>query len=57
MNYLEEVHTVKCGIYSLVTLIIGCGMQHSVIDEAVVISVDSLSQEEEIRLHAVGKTP
>ena len=57
MNYLEEVHAVKCGIYSLVTLIIGCGMQHSVIDEAVVISVDSLSQEEEIRLHAVGKTP
>ena len=32
-------------------------MQHPVIDKAVVIAMHSLSQKEEIRLHAVGKTP
>ena len=51
---LKHIHGIKAGVKSLVAFVIGGGMQHSVVDKLVIISVKHFSHQEEIFLQAVA---
>ena len=55
MVYFKHVHAVKAGKQTLVTLIIGGGMQHLVVYHLVVVAVQHLAQQIEFRFQAVRK--
>ncbi len=53
---LEHVHAVKAGEQTFIALIIGGGVQHLFIDHLVVIPVQHLAQQIEVRLKPVCET-
>ena len=55
MNDLKHIHAVKAGVQSLITFIIGSRMQHGIIHQSVIISMQHLPKQEEILFLAVGK--
>ena len=52
---LKEVHGVEAGPEALVALVVGDAVAHAVVHPAVIVSVEGLPHEDEVRLEAVGK--
>ena len=55
MGDLKQVHAVHGGVQALVALVVGAGVQHAVADELVVVAVQQLADEEEVRLYRVAE--
>ena len=55
MGDLEQVEAVHGGVQALVALIVGAGVQHIVADKLVVVAVQQLADEEEIRLYRIAE--
>ena len=50
---LKHIHAVKARIKSLVTFIVGNRMQHGIIHPLVIIAVQGLTNQEEIRFQSI----
>ena len=57
MSDFKEIAVVKSGVNTLVKLIVGNRVQHTVIDPAAVIAVDHLAHKPEILFHSLCFPP
>ena len=55
MDDFKHVEAVKTGVESFVACVVGAAVQHAVVDEEIVISVQKFAQEKELRFDAVGE--
>ena len=55
MGDLEQVHAVHRGVQAFIALIVGAGVQHIVADKLVVVAVQQLADEEEVRLYRIAE--
>ena len=52
---LEHVDRVKAGVQALVTLVVGAGVEHLVVDDLVVVAVERLADQHEVGLELTGE--
>ena len=57
VNYLEHIHAVEAAEEPLVAFIIRRRVEHSVVDQPVVVSVEHLAEKPEIGLELFGELP
>ena len=57
VDNFEEIHGVQAGIKPLVALIVGAGVEHRIVYPLVVVSVEGLPHQEELRFQPVAELP
>ena len=55
MGNLEHVDRIKAGVKALVTLVVGAGVEHLVVDDLVVVAVERLTNQHKVGLELTGK--